>query len=112
MLKTISNIKSKAPVLLFWSLFAAGLIVKSYAPGLKISHGAFVIPPEMAGEERSLRPDEIVSHERRLQLTSAILATVGALGLAFCYRAVLLPRTAQFANNRPSNPIYGNPGHS
>jgi len=112
MLNVINKLKSKAPVLLFWSLFAAGLIVKSYAPGLKISHGAFVIPTGLAGEERSLRPDQIVSHERRMQLTSAILASVGALGLAFCYRAVLLPRTVQLANHRPSNPIYGNPGHS
>lgn len=77
--------------LLLWAVFAAGLLAQAFAPRLKIEKRAFVIPPSMAASG-NVRPDEIVSRERRMQLLSGILTLAGAAGLAVRYRRVLAGR--------------------
>jgi hypothetical protein len=81
--------------LLFWSLFAAGLLVQLLAQHLEISNGAFVVPPALSADGESVRLDEIIRKERRTQLISAVLTMSGALGLAFRYRDVLIRRTSR-----------------
>src|ERR1700746_1607721 len=75
--------------LLCWLVFAAGLLVQLLSPRLKISNRAFVIPPNMAAGEKSIRLAEIRGGQRRMQVLSALLTLSGALGLAFVYRDVL-----------------------
>jgi len=81
--------------LLFWSLFAAGLLVQLLTQHLEISNGAFVVPPALSADGESIRLDEIIRKERRTQLISAVLTMSGALGLAFRYRDVLIRRTSR-----------------
>jgi hypothetical protein len=76
--------------LLCWLVFAAGLLVQLLSPHLKISNGAFVIPPKMAAGRNAIRLDEIVARQRRLQLLSVLLTVGGAVGLAFLYRDILI----------------------
>jgi len=76
--------------LICWLLFAAGLLFQLFSPRLKISNGAFVIPPEMAAGKNAIRLDEIVARQRRLQLLSVLLTLSGAFGLAFLYRDTLI----------------------
>jgi len=82
-------------------LFAAGLLVQLFAPHLKVENRAFVIPPELAAGEETLRPDEIVGKERRMQLISAVLTLSGALGLAFRHREVLFRGASREIADRP-----------
>jgi hypothetical protein len=60
------------------------------APNLKVSNRAFVIPKELTANGETIRPDEIVEKERRMQLLAALLTAGGAVGLAICYREVLI----------------------
>ncbi len=73
---------------LLWAIFGAGLLVQAFAPRLKIRNGAFVMPTSRISEGKDIRPDEIVTRERRMQLLSGILTVGGALGLALFYRHV------------------------
>jgi len=77
-------------VLLSWSALAAGLLVQALSPRLTIENHAFVIP--LPAQGAAIRPDEIVARERGMQVTSAILAASGALGLAYRYGGALLRR--------------------
>ena len=95
------NRRQRSLALLCWLVFAAGLLVQFFSPHLKVSNGAFVIPPEMAAGRNAIRPDEIVARQRRLQLLSVLLTVSGALGLAFLYRDILIGG----ASRRSSQPV-------
>jgi hypothetical protein len=84
------NRRQRSLALLCWLVFAAGLLVQFFSPHLKVSNGAFVIPPEMAAGRSAIRPDEIVGGQRRMQLVSVLLTVSGAIGLAFLYRDILI----------------------
>jgi hypothetical protein len=77
---------------IMWVIFAAGLLVQAFAPHLTIKNKAFVIPPSLISEGNDIRPAEIVSRARRMQLLSGVLTLGGAVGLALCYSKVLLGR--------------------
>jgi len=95
------NRRRRSLALLFWLVFAAGLLVQLLSPHLKISNGAFVIPPEMSAGRNAIRLDEIVARQRRMQLLSILLTVSGSLGLAFLYHDILIGR----ASRRSSEPI-------
>ena len=95
------NRRQRSLALLCWLVFATGLLVQFFSPHLKVSNGAFVIPPEMAAGRNAIRPDEIVSGQRRMQLLSVLLTVSGALGLAFLYRDILIGA----ASRRSSEPV-------
>ncbi len=84
------NRRWRSLALLCWLVFAAGLLVQLLSPHLKVSNGAFVIPPKMAAGRNAIRLDEIVGGQRRMQLLSVLLTVSGALGLAFLYRDILI----------------------
>ena len=94
------NRRQRSLALLCWLVFAAGLLVQFFSPHLKVSNGAFVIPPKMAAGSNAIRLDEIVARQRRLQLVSLLLTVSGALGLAFLYRDILIGA----ASRRSSEP--------
>jgi hypothetical protein len=94
------NRRWRSLALLCWSLFAAGLLVQLLSPHLKVSNGAFVIPPKMAAGRNPIRPDEIVGGQRRMQLLSVLLTVSGALGLAFVYRDILIGAASR-RNSKP-----------
>ncbi len=97
------NRRRRSLALLFWLVFAAGLLVQLLSPHLKISNGAFVIPPEMSAGRNAIRLDEIVARQRRMQLLSILLTVSGALGLGFLYHDILIGR----ASRRSSGPVEG-----
>jgi len=76
---------------LMWAIFGAGLLVQAFSPGLKIEHNKIVAPAAIA-QSREINPGELIARERRVQLLSAILTIIGAVGLAVCYGPILLPR--------------------
>ena len=84
------NHRRRSLAILCWLMFAAGLLVQLLSPHLKVSNGAFVIPPEMAAGKNAIRLDEIVARQRRMQLLSILLTVSGAFGLAFLYRDILI----------------------
>src|SRR5207248_6659385 len=84
------NRRRRSLAILCWLVFAAGLLVQLFSPHLKISNGAFVIPPKMAAGRNAIRLDEIVARQRRLQFLSVLLTVRGALALAFLYRDILI----------------------
>jgi hypothetical protein len=77
--------------ILMWAIFGMGLLVQALSPGLKIEHGKLVAPPEIS-QAKEIHPAEIIARERRVQLLSATLTLVGALGLAVCYGPALFRR--------------------
>jgi hypothetical protein len=86
--------------LAFWAVFATGLVVKLLAPNLEISNRTFVMPEVLTADSRDIRPMEIISRERRMQVTAAVLTATGAIGLAVLYRQALFgkrrrPETAE-----------------
>jgi hypothetical protein len=87
--------RRKALIFVFWSLFAAGLLIQLFAPHLKVSNGAFVIPEALNVAGNTISPQEIVGRERLMQFLSAVLTVSGALGLAFLYRDVLFRRASR-----------------
>ena len=93
--------------LLFWMLFAAGLIVQFLAPRLEISDGKYVLPPELVNGTAQVDPQGIIRKERRMHLISAILTSSGAIGLAFLYWNVLVRRglREETPGNRIAIPI-------
>ena len=97
------NRRQRSLALLCWLVFAAGLLVQFFSPHLKVSNGAFVIPPEMMAGRNAIRLDEIVARQRRMQLLSVLLTVSGALGLAFLYRDILIGGVSR----RSSEPIEG-----
>jgi hypothetical protein len=98
--------RRKWQVFVWWSLFAAGLIVQLLAPHLKVSNGAFVIPQKMIVSGKMISPEKIVRKDRLMQLLSAVLTASGALGLAFCYRDVLFKRASREVAEAPGQPDY------
>jgi hypothetical protein len=72
------NRRWRSLALICWLLFAAGLLVQLLSPHLKISNGAFVIPPGMAAGRNAIRLDQIVARQRRMQLLSVLLTVSGA----------------------------------
>src|SRR5713101_78014 len=76
---------------LAWSIFGIGLLVQAFSSGVRIEHGKFVAPAAIS-QGREIHPGEIIARERRVQLLSATLTVVGALGLAVCYGPALLRR--------------------
>jgi len=95
------NRRWRALALLCSLVFASGLLVQFLSPHLKVSNGAFVIPPEMTAGRNAIRLDEIVAMQRRMQLVSILLTVSGALGLAFLYRDILIGA----ASRRSSEPV-------
>jgi hypothetical protein len=95
------NHRRRSLALLCWLVFAAGLLVQVLSPHLKVSNGAFVIPPKMAAGRNAIRLDEIVARQRRMQLLSVLLTVSGALGLALLYRDILIGA----ASRRSSGPV-------
>jgi len=95
------NRRWRSLALLCWLVFAAGLLLQLLSPHLKISNGAFVIPPKMAAGRNPIRLDEIVARQRRMQFLSVLLTVSGALGLAFLYRDILIGG----ASRRRSEPV-------
>jgi hypothetical protein len=92
---------------LLWAVFVAGLLVQLFSPHLKVSNGAFVIPPSLTAEGKNIRPDEIVAKQRHMQLLSAILTVSGALGLAFRYRDTLTRMASRRRNEPAEGPASG-----
>ena len=72
------NRRRRTLALLCWLMFAAGLFVQLLSTHLKVSNGAFVIPPKMTAARNAIRPDEIVGRQRRMQLLSVLLTVSGA----------------------------------
>jgi len=97
------NRRRRSLALLCWLIFAAGLLVQLFSPRLKVSNGAFVIPPEMAAGRNPIRPDEIVDRQRRMQFLSLLFTVSGAVGLAFLYRDILIGAVGR----RGSEPVEG-----
>ena len=95
------NRRRRSLAFICWLVFAVGLLVHLLSPHLKISNGAFVIPPEMTAGRNAIRLDEIVARQRRMQLLSILLTVSGALGLAFLYRDILIG----VASRRSSEPV-------
>src|SRR5437868_8685889 len=95
------NRRRRSLALLCWLVFAAGLLVHLFSPHLKVSNGAFVIPPKMSAGRNAIRLDEIVARQRRMQFLSVLLTVSGALGLAFLYRDILIGA----ASRRRSEPV-------
>jgi hypothetical protein len=91
----------RAVTTLCWALFFGGLMVQAFAPRLKIENNKFVLP-EMRGDGQEIRPHEIVSKERRMQLISALLTTAGAVALGIRYRrAFRRPAGEQVIDGHP-----------
>jgi hypothetical protein len=97
------NRRRRSLAFICWLVFAAGLLVQLLSPHLKISNGAFVIPPKMAAGSNAIRLDEIVARQRRMQLLSILLTVSGTFGLAFVYRDILIGG----ASRRSSEPMEG-----
>ena len=97
------NRRQRSLALICWLVFAAGLLLQLLSLHLKISNGAFVIPPEMAAGRNAIRLEEIVARQRQMQLLSILLTVSGALGLAFLYRDVFIGA----ASRRSSEPPEG-----
>ena len=97
---TQSNCRRQSVALLCWLVFAAGILVQLLSPHLKVSNGAFVIPPKLAAGSNAIRPDEIVGGQRRMQLLSLFLTISGAFGLAFVYREILIGQARDEVANR------------
>src|SRR5205807_7740511 len=95
--------RRRSLALICWLLFAAGLLVQLFSPHLKISNGAFVIPPKMSAGRKAIRLDQIVARQRRIQLVSLLLSVSGALGLAFLYHDILIG----VVSRRSSEPVEG-----
>ena len=95
------NRRRRSLAFICWLVFAVGLLVQLLSPHLKVSNGAFVIPPKMAAGRNAIRLDEIVARQRRMQLLSVLLTVSGALGLAFLYRDTLIGG----ASRRSSEPV-------
>jgi len=74
--------------IVFWAVFFAGLLVQFSAPRLKIENRAFVIPAPQATDS-PVSVAELVTREKRMQMLSAALTVMGALGLAYHYRWML-----------------------
>jgi hypothetical protein len=77
---------------LLWLIFGAGLLIQAFAPRLKITDNAFVIPPALLSEGNEVQIAEIIRKQRRMQGLSAVLTVSGALGLAFYYYRHVLVR--------------------
>jgi hypothetical protein len=75
---------------LFWVIFASGLLVQVLAPRLKIENNAFAVPSSLVSQGAEIRIAEIIGKQRRMQWLSVALTVTGALGLAFYYRRRLL----------------------
>jgi hypothetical protein len=77
---------------LFWAVLALGVLFQAFGPHLKIKKNKFVLPPSLVSSSQEIRPVEIVTRERRLQIVSGVLTLAGALGLTLCYREALFGR--------------------
>ncbi len=99
------NRRRRSLALLCWLVFAAGLLVQLLSPHLKVSNGAFVIPPKMTAGRNAIRLDEVVARQRRMQLLSVLLTVGGALGLAFLYRDILIGEPRGDVANRSRNQL-------
>ena len=102
------NHRRRSLALLCWLVFAAGLLVQVLSPHLKISNGAFVIPPKMTAGRNAIRPDEIVARQRRMQLLSLLLTVGGALGLALLYGETLIGRGSRGSSEPVEEPACVN----
>lgn len=69
--------------LMAWLIFAAGLFLQSFSPGLRIQNHKVVMGVLAAGQE--IHPAQLIARERIVQTLSAFLTLSGALGLAACY---------------------------
>jgi hypothetical protein len=78
---------------LLWVALFTGLLVQAFAPQLKIQNNKFIIPPALLSGANEVRPDEIITRERRMQALSGILTLGSALSLGFYYRRVLFPKS-------------------
>ena len=96
--------RRRSLALVCWLVFAAGLLVQFFSPHLKVSNGAFVIPPGMAAGRNAIRPDEIVNGQRRVQLLSLLLTVSGTLGLAFLYRDILIGAASRGSSEAVDGP--------
>jgi len=101
------NRRRRSLALLCWLVFAAGLFVQLLSPHLKVSNGAFVIPPELTAGSNAIRLDEIVARQRRMQLLSVLLTVSGALGLAFLYRDILIGGASRRSSQPVNEPTCG-----
>jgi len=98
--------KSRAFAAVLWAVFAAGLVIQFFTPGLKIENRAYVMPASSIAAGAEVRPDLIVQRERGMQWASGLCTLVGALALAFWYRRSL----AQALNLRASADPRGTSG--
>lgn len=92
--------------LCLWAMFASGLAIEVITPGLKIENHAFVMPASATQRGAQIRPDALVSHERRMQWAAGSLTIGGAVALAFWYRrtlaSALLPRRGHLGSPAPT----------
>lgn len=76
--------RQRLPII-FWAVFAMGMLAQVFSPHLKIENHAFSMPSDLLPPGTTISPSDIVAKERIIQATSAILTVGGALGLARCY---------------------------
>ena len=79
--------------MLLWVALFTGLLVQAFAPQLKIQYNKFIIPSALLSGVNEVRPDEIITRERRMQALSGILTLGSAFCLGFYYRRVLFPKS-------------------
>jgi NhaP-type Na+/H+ or K+/H+ antiporter len=72
-----------------WTVFLAGLFLQFFSPHLQVAHDSFVIPPALMAQGLPIDPRALIRQERMIQLCSAFLVLVGAIGLALYYRRSL-----------------------
>jgi hypothetical protein len=83
--------RSRHLLFLMWTIFAVGILVQVFSPGLRIEHSKLVAPASIS-QATEIHPSEIIARERHVQMLSAILTMGGALGLAVCYGPAFFQR--------------------
>lgn len=87
-----SNLLWRRRDVILWAVLALGVLFQAFGPHLKIKNNKFVLPPSLGSSTHEIRPAELVTRERGLQIVSGVLTLGGALGLAVCYREALFGR--------------------
>lgn len=83
------NKTSRLVPLSIWTVFLVGLLLQLFSPHLRVAHDSFVIPADVMSRGLPVDPRALVKREKMIQLSSALLALSGAIGLAVYYRRTL-----------------------
>jgi hypothetical protein len=83
---------------LLWAVLAAGLLVQGFAPHLQIKNDSFVMSLNAVSGKNVLDPEGLVDRERLMQMVSAVLTSIAAIGLGVYYgRSFFQPQTRKAA---------------